>query len=117
MDQAKFERLIAPFLWGRLYGDTAVCLRGNQYKNETFLSRAEEGCTGNGNDWTALAKVYLREKKPDFVGRIKFDSDEEMFRAYSSDAAIMRTFVLDFREMCQDMNVMLDLLSRAKLYE
>lgn len=85
------------------------------YQQFIFDSRADAGFEGNGYDWQSLAKVYLQEKLPELSCVINFDSEGSMFCAYSKDAEALQTFVMAFKEACENDELILDIFSRAEL--
>lgn len=110
-----FKKEIAPFIWVEHEASASVCLDVGEYLQEVFRTRAEEGFEGIGYDWQSLAKVFLHEKLPDFVEKVKFDSEAGMFCAYSEDTGALQEFVLGFKNACENKDVILDLFSRAEL--
>ncbi|MCL2421962.1 MAG: immunity 51 family protein [Defluviitaleaceae bacterium] len=109
-----------PFIWmqdeeGEENYYAILLYMDGDFKQEIFDQRAEEGALGNGYDWTVLAEVFIKEKMPEAAEVINFDPEADMFCAYASDAGILETFVVGFREMCNDDGVMADLFSRAVL--
>lgn len=116
MEEAKrFEKEIAPFFWVDQSSGASVCLTVAGYLQEVFDTRAEEGFIGNGYDWSSLAQVFLDEKCSDLQGKINFDSEAEMFCAYSNDKDALADFILRFRKACEDIALISDLFSRAEL--
>ena len=61
MDTKHFKSKIAPFFWVNHEDQFSVCLSTGEYKQELFETREEEGFEGNGYDWCALAKAFLKE--------------------------------------------------------
>jgi hypothetical protein len=115
MDINNFKELIAPFFWVEHEKSVSVCLNVGEYKTEIFETREEEGFEGNGYDWASLAQVFLEEQKPELINVVKFDPESSMFCAYSSDTAALKTFIIAFKEVCENKTLMLDLFSRAEL--
>lgn len=61
----QFEKEIEPFYWVKLSTGASVCLTaGDEYLQEIFAARADEGFIGNGYDWASLAHAFLNEKCP-----------------------------------------------------
>ena len=58
------------------------------------------GMDGNGSDWDRLAKAFLKTKT-DLRGKIRFDSQQDLFCVYSRDAAAVKTFIYGFRAACE----------------
>ncbi|MHC5310921.1 immunity 51 family protein [Myroides sp. LJL116] len=110
-----FEQLIKPFYWVEHQDSVSVCLNVGQYKTEIFQTREQEGFEGNGYDWTSLASVFLEEQTPELQGEIEFDPEAGMFCAYSSNGDALKTFIIAFKEACEDETLIQDLFSRAEL--
>lgn len=109
-----FEEKIKPFFWVQHDNSVSVCLNVGDYKNEIFQTREEDGFEGNGYDWASLAQVFLNEKMPKLTDMIKFDPEADMFCAYSSNGEALKTFIIFFKEMCENDDLMQDLFSRAE---
>ncbi|SDD44717.1 immunity 51 family protein [Niabella drilacis] len=110
-----FANNIFPFFWVEHQKQFSVCLNAGDYKSEIFQTRAEEGFEGNGYDWASLAKVFVEEQEPELTDIIKFDPEAGMFCAYSSNADALKTFILAFKEACENETLIQDLFSRAEL--
>lgn len=115
MDTNNFEQSIKPFFWVEHEKNVSVCLNVGEYKTEIFQVREDEGFEGNGYDWGSLAKVFLDERKSELLDDIKFDSEADMFCAYSSNADALKTFIILFKETCENEILIQDLFSRAEL--
>lgn len=112
----QFKIDITPFTWVEQSTSVSVCLcvEGG-YLQEVFDTRAEEGFIGNGYDWGSLAQVFLDEKCPDLQEKISFDPEADMFCAYSEDRDALAEFIWQFKNVCGDKTMILDLFSRAEL--
>ncbi|MBS7253691.1 immunity 51 family protein [Flavobacterium branchiicola] len=115
MDSNNFEESIAPFFWVEHDNSVSVCLNVGDYKTEVFETREEEGFEGNGYDWGSLAQIFLEEQKPELINIVKFDPEGSMFCAYSSDSDALKSFIIAFKEACENQTLILDLFSRAEL--
>lgn len=115
MDTNNFEQSIKPFFWVEHKKSVSVCLNVGEYKAEIFQAREEEGFEGNGYDWGSLAKVFLEEQKPELIEIVKFDPEADMFCAYSSNADALKTFIIAFKEACENETLIQNLFSRAEL--
>lgn len=115
MDSNIFETIISPFFWTEHENSVSICLNVGEYKTEIFETREDEGFEGNGYDWASLAQVFLEEQKPELINEVKFDPEGSMFCAYSSDGAALKTFIVSFKEACENKTLILDLFSRAEL--
>jgi len=83
------------------------------YKDEVFQTRADDGFECGGYGWAALADVFLSERMPELKEDIEFDPEAGMFCVYSSNIEALKKFALGMREMFDDNELMIDLLSRA----
>ena len=115
MDTNNFEQSIKPFFWVEHEKSVSVCLNVGEYKTEIFQAREEEGFEGNGYDWGSLAKVFLEEQKPELIEVVKFDPEADMFCVYSSNTDALKTFIIAFKETCENETLIQDLFSRAEL--
>ena len=116
--QQEFEQQIAPFSWVEYDTGASVCLADvDVYKTDIFASRADEGFEGNGYDWASLATVFIEEKHPEWQEIINFDPEGSMFSAYTDieNKAVLKEFVLAFKQTLDNNEVILDLFSRAEL--
>ena len=94
---------------------TLVLWLNEDYKQNVFDTRQEEGFLGNGYDWNSLATVFLEEKMPELVDALSFDSEAGLFSIESEDVEAVKKFAVGFKAMCDDESEMTDLLSRAIL--
>ena len=94
---------------------TLVLWLNEDYKQNVFDTRQEEGFLGNGYDWNSLATVFLEEKMPELVDALSFDSEEGLFSIGSEDVEAVKKFAIRFKALCDDESEMMDLLSRATL--
>lgn len=115
MDTNDFKLLIHPFFWIDHEINCSVCLEVGVYMVNLFRKREDEGFEGNGYDWASLAKVFVEEHMPGLIGMIKFDPEAGMFCAYSSDAEALKTFIVSFKEACENDVMINDLFSKAEL--
>ena len=110
-----FEEEIKPFFWVQHDNSVSVCLNVGDYKNEIFQTIEDEGFEGSGYDWTSLAKIFLSEKRPDLIEVIKFDPEASMFCAYSSNTEALKTYILSFKNACENEVLIQDLFSQVEL--
>ena len=94
---------------------TLVLWLNEDYKQNVFDTRQEEGFLGNGYDWNSLATVFLEEKMPELLDSLSFDSEADLFSIGSEDVEAVKKFAVGFKAMCDDESEMTDLLSRAIL--
>jgi hypothetical protein len=109
MDTEHFKKAIAPFFWVKHKDQFSVCLSTGEYKQELFETREEEGFEGSGYDWWALAKAFLKEYMPELKATIHHDPEADMYCAYSTEPDALRTFILKFREICDNDSLIKDL--------
>ena len=94
---------------------TLVLWLNEDYKQNVFDTRQDDGFLGNGYDWNSLATVYLEEKMPELVDALSFDSEAGLFSIGSEDVEAVKKFAIRFKALCDDESEMMDLLSRATL--
>ena len=94
---------------------TLVLWLNEDYKQNVFDTRLEEGFVGNGYDWNSLATVFLEEKMPELIEVLSFDSEAGMFAIGSEDVEAVKKFAIGFKALCDDESAMTDLFSRATL--
>lgn len=94
---------------------TLVLWLNEEYKQNVFDTRQEEGFVGNGYDWNALATVFLEEKMQELMEVLSFDSEAGMFAIGSEDVEAVKQFALGFKALCDDESEMTDLFRRATL--
>jgi len=106
---------IAPFIVVSYETGNSLLLDVGSYKNELFETRQDEGFEGGGYDWESLAKIFLKEKKPELADVIGFDSESSMFCAYSQDLELLKDFAISFHYACEDDDLIRELFSRVEL--
>lgn len=81
-----------------------------------FKERAEEGWTGNGYDWNAVAQAVIAEQLPQLADEFTFDSDANLL---SISGTIMNLTVLGhaLKIVFDDDHILRDILFRAKLQD
>ena len=94
---------------------TLVLWLNEDYKQNVFDTRQEDGFIGNGYDWNSLATVFLEEKMPELVDALSFDSEAGLFSIGSEDVEAVKKFAVGFKALCDDESEMADLLSRVIL--
>nr|WP_249963453.1 Imm51 family immunity protein [Histophilus somni] len=57
----------------------------------------------------ALAKVFLEEQKTELIEIIKFDPEADMFCVYSSNPDALKSFIIAFKETCENETLIQDL--------
>ena len=91
---------------------TLVLWLNEDYKQNVFDTRQEEGFVGNGYDWNSLATVFIEEE---LMEVLSFDSEAGLFSIGSEEVEAVKKFALGFKAMCDDESEMTDLFSRAIL--
>lgn len=94
---------------------TLVLWLNEDYKQNVFDTRQEEGFVGNGYDWNSLVTVFLEEKMPELMQVLSFDSEAGLFSIGSEDVESVKRFAIGFKAVCDEESEMMDLLSRAIL--
>ncbi|NPD55549.1 hypothetical protein EEL40_13305 [Muribaculaceae bacterium Isolate-083 (Janvier)] len=115
MGTNNFEEQIKPFFWVEHENSVSVCLNVGEYKDEIFQTRENEGFEGTGYDWASLARVFLDELEPKLIDIVQFDPEADMFCAYSDDKEALKTFIIAFKNACENETLIQDLFSRAEL--
>ena len=87
----------------------SVFLDTSLYKKELFMKRMEEGIMGSGYDWEKVASILRQEAGADLAGEIYFDSESDLFCAYTDNSELLRKFVSKLKETCEN-NEKLDAL-------
>lgn len=115
MTSQNFSDQIAPFFWVQHPHSVSVCLNVGSYQQQIFSQRAHEGFEGNGYDWASLAQVFLNELFPELSEDIHFDPEADMFCVYSANPEALNHFIVQFKQTCENPNLIADLFSRAEL--
>jgi len=106
---------IKPFILSESTYNVSLLLNVGSYKNHLFQVLFKNEFRGNGYDWTSLAKIFLKEKLPHLKASIQFDPEADMFCAYSENKKAIFEFAVAFHAMCEEENLMKELLARANL--
>lgn len=85
-------------------------------KEQIFKERAEEGWTGNGRDWNAVAEVVIAEQFPQLAGELTFDSDAYLF-SISGSRTNLAKLGNALKIVFDDEHILRDILFRAKLHD
>ena len=72
------------------------------YKKELFMKRTDDGIMGSGYDWEKVASILRQEAGADFAGEIYFDSESDLFCAYTDNRELLMKFVLKLKEACEN---------------
>lgn len=105
---------IKPFTIVEYDCGATLCLYSvGDYKQEIFDTRVEDGFSGNGYDWTALAKLFIDEEMPDIKDDIQFDPDAGMFTVCADDAILLESFAVKFKSALDDDDYIYELFKRV----
>ena len=94
---------------------TLVLWLNEDYKQNVFDTRQEEGFVGNGYDWNSLANVFLEEKMPELMGVLSFDSEAGLFSIGSENVEAVKKFAIGFKALCDNESEMTALFRRVTL--
>lgn len=61
----------------------SLCLCVGKYKEDLIEARFDDCFDGSGYAWEALARIFILEIMPEFLDKVKFDSESSMFCAFS----------------------------------
>ncbi len=81
-------------------GMMSLSLDTSLYKKELFMKRMDEGIMGSGYDWEKVASILRQEA--DLDGEIYFDSESDLFCAYTDNRELLMKFVLKLKEACEN---------------
>lgn len=101
----EFEKSLEPFSFEKKLRRIEVYLESGEYKRNLFELYGEDGIEGNGYDWEKIAKMFLKDSKPNLKNKIKFDSQADVFYAYSGDEDAMMNFITSFKYTCEDNSI------------
>ena len=105
----------APFIL--IQSDNPSLILSDQFmplKFHIFEEKANQGWTGNGYDWTSIAKVLIDKQTPELRGKVKFDPESGMFSAIGP-LEVLQQLGKALRNIFEDDNLLRDLLNRAKI--
>ncbi|WP_418854986.1 Imm51 family immunity protein [Prevotella sp.] len=81
-------------------GEYVVALYADvECKQDVF---EDQELPGNGYDWEKIAKEYISRELPEADEQIGFDSEADMFYAYSEDENVLKQFIMGLKETCED---------------
>lgn len=120
MQQEKNEAVdnttFAPFILIAGNTKTLVLFDSNfEKKAHIFRERAEEGWTGNGRDWNAVAQVVIAEQLTELADKFTFDSDANLF-FISGTRPHLAMLGQALKIVFDDDHILRDILLRAKLH-
>lgn len=95
---------------------TALILFDFHFKTKSYLfeERKEEGWSGGGRDWNAIAQVIIAEQFPQLADRLVFDSDTSLF-SISGTKADLTVLGHALKIAFDDDHILRDILFRAVL--
>lgn len=99
---SEFEQSIIPFVFSE-DGDQQCSVSLTEFDNfkELFTNHSVE-VEGNGYDWEAVIKSFLKMYFPKDSGKLKFDSEAGMFYMSSSNHALLKCIVTEIVKAIQD---------------
>lgn len=83
-------------------GMLSVCLDTSSYQKELFAKRNNEGIMGSGYDWEKAVSILRQELMPDWPDDVYFDSEADLFCAYSNSTEKFMEFVSKLKTECED---------------
>ncbi|SFB12246.1 Immunity protein 51 [Collimonas sp. OK607] len=83
-------------------------------KAHIFKERAEEGWTGNGCDWNAVAQAVIAERFPQLANEVIFESNTNLF-LISGTTTSLTVLGHALKIVFDDDHILRDILFRAKL--
>lgn len=101
-----------PFCWREKdNGEYVVVLHAEEeYKASAFKRR---NMHGNAHDWQRLAEEYAKQAMGEDAERIDFDSDDDLFYAYSDDGDLLRRFMTELKLLSEDDSRLATVLDRV----
>lgn len=96
------ERILPFHIMKLESGMMSVSLDTSLYKKELFMKRMDEGIMGSGYDWEKVASILRQEVGADLAGEIYFDSESDLFCAYTDNSELLMKFVLKLKEACEN---------------
>lgn len=99
---SEFEQSIIPFVFSE-DGDQQCSVSLTEFDNfkELFTNHSVE-VEGNGYDWEAVIKSFLKMYFPKDSGKLKFDSEAGMFYMSSPNHALLKCIVTKIVKAIQD---------------
>lgn len=90
---SEFDKLIAPFVFEKEHSRRYSVALTDLEKTRYIFSDIQEDAEGNGYDWEAVMKLFIKDKFKEERKRIKFDSEAEMFYMYCSDGNLLKKII------------------------
>lgn len=81
------------------YGDGAMLTLYSveDYKQEIFDTRVDEGFTGSAEDWMRLAQLFISENMPELLEDIQFEPDADILTIYADDTIRLESLAVQFK--------------------
>ena len=79
-------------------GGTLTLYSVEDYKQEIFDTRKDEGFTGNAYDWIMLAEAFARDNMPDVLDDIAFEPESDILTIYADDSLLLEAFAMQFKQ-------------------
>lgn len=79
-------------------GGTLTLYSVEDYKQEIFDTRKDEGFTGNAYDWIMLAEAFARDNMPDVLDDIAFEPESDILTVYADDSVLLESFAMQFKQ-------------------
>lgn len=79
-------------------GGTLTLYSVEDYKQEIFDTRKDEGFTGNAYDWIMLAEAFARDNMPDVLEDIAFEPESDILTIYADDVILLESFAMQFKQ-------------------
>ncbi len=67
------------------------------YKQELFDTRVDEGFTGSAEDWQRLAQLFISENMPELLEDIQFEADADILTIYADDTIRLESLAIQFK--------------------
>ena len=99
-----FGKLSVPFKWDEYTNEYRISLYADDYKSDLV---------GNGFAWSAIVITYILENIPDFIYKIRFESNNNVFIMYSNDKEALKQFTLTFKQLCDNTEVFYKLIHKV----
>ena len=98
-----FGKLSTPFKWDEYPNECCISLYADDYKSDII---------GNGFAWNAIVIAYLINAAPEFLYKIRFESNSNIFSMFSYDKEAMKQFTLTFKQTCDNQEVIYKLIQK-----
>lgn len=111
-----FEKKINPFYMVKNEDTYSVCLdTDKEYCKEIFETRKDEGSEGNGYEWEAIAKAYIKEYMKACDNKFEFDSEAGMLCINCSKKKELKDFIIQFKKFCENKEKLLEIFTQIDI--